>query len=297
MATVVQSWKESLSIFIPKNLKLFALVTLKRAWDSSIPFLKFAWWQIVGVIWLWYVFGDYYGGYPWHQWYIPSLIVSNVLALLVRMTALITLRPSIELKDMHYYWRYAKELRFKMWGWIVSYLLLAVVVFVVLLSLSPFSTRSLFLIMDLVGEGTGVEFSGGEGWLFFPSPNDLMKRGPFLEHYFPLSVVQGVMILFILDAKNSFISINRSVSNGLRFIWYNAPFLVVMTAFRVAIYRLLFFDAYFDVPLQTYLDGMYLYGFYSVRLLLHVSFSFIGYAAITNFYTKRVYEQGELYFQ
>jgi hypothetical protein len=48
--TLVQSWKDSVQLLKPKNLKLFAMVTLKSIIEAYKIYLKYFWWMILLVV-------------------------------------------------------------------------------------------------------------------------------------------------------------------------------------------------------------------------------------------------------
>ncbi len=53
---LLQSWQDSLKLFYPKNLKLFALVTLKSIIDVYKLLLRYWWWLLIPIaIGAWYL--------------------------------------------------------------------------------------------------------------------------------------------------------------------------------------------------------------------------------------------------
>lgn len=92
--TLVQSWIDSLQLLKPKNLQLFALVTLKSIIEAYKLLFKYFWWLIVLQL-LCYKFG-LFGSYFF------VVMIAVIQNLLFFMICAIT-RPSIGKKDCAYF--------------------------------------------------------------------------------------------------------------------------------------------------------------------------------------------------
>lgn len=93
---LLESWKDSLSLFKPKNFKLFALVTLKTIGQTYWLLLKYFWWVQLGVIGLYFWFP---------QSNLRELIQYLVYCIWLAIVAL-CVRPSVAKKNYAYFSKY-----------------------------------------------------------------------------------------------------------------------------------------------------------------------------------------------
>jgi hypothetical protein len=95
---LLRSWKESLLIYIPKNFKLFLLVTLKSAMQTYGYLIYHFWWLFLLVVLV--DTGCHYPEclLPGSLWLFLSMFIKALFLLVVFMLS----RPSVELKSGHY---------------------------------------------------------------------------------------------------------------------------------------------------------------------------------------------------
>ena len=99
---VLQSWKDSLSLFKPKNFKLFALVTLKTIGETYLTLFKYFWWFIVLCI-LWeYMYAPLYSP-------VTSGVyeVYGLLQYILTFISCVIVRPSVMQKNYSYFKNYS----------------------------------------------------------------------------------------------------------------------------------------------------------------------------------------------
>ncbi len=118
---LIQAWKDSLKTLLPKNLKLFSLVTLKAIVECYKVLLRYWWWFILLLgavtifkVWLWYgvinrsSFVLTYGakkflGVSILVW--PDMALAVLSQLFIFIVCLAT-RPSVTKKDVNYFTSY-----------------------------------------------------------------------------------------------------------------------------------------------------------------------------------------------
>lgn len=109
---IIHTWKESFALFVPKNLKLFLLVTLKSIIDTYTILLKYWWFLYVGLFFMYTplfkklvdMWINVVGGRTISFKIIAGeIILFHILILLVTFLAA---RPSTWLKNYAYFLRY-----------------------------------------------------------------------------------------------------------------------------------------------------------------------------------------------
>lgn len=95
---LLRSWKESLLIYIPKNFKLFLLVTIKSAMQTYGYVIYHFWWLFLLMVLV--DTGCYYPEclLPGSLWVLLNMLVKGLFLLIIFMLS----RPSISLKNIHY---------------------------------------------------------------------------------------------------------------------------------------------------------------------------------------------------
>jgi hypothetical protein len=111
MTNLLYSWKENLTLLLPRNLKPFALVTLKSIVEGTKLYLKYFWW--IPVIMLGrglaadYLFNDPIDTYNGIQYYLAFLTRYYISILFIPHCSTIaiwlTIRPSIDRKNCAYF--------------------------------------------------------------------------------------------------------------------------------------------------------------------------------------------------
>lgn len=95
---LLRSWKESLLIYIPKNFKLFLLVTIKSALQTYGYLIYHFWWLLLLVILV--DTGCYYPEclLPGSLWVFANMFLKALSLFIIFMLS----RPSVSLKNIHY---------------------------------------------------------------------------------------------------------------------------------------------------------------------------------------------------
>jgi hypothetical protein len=105
MLYILQSWKESLSIYKPKNFKLFLLVTLKSALELFGNLIYFFWWLMLAT----FVF--LVGGY-YPAWATAGMIwffIGEFLLISLVYVWFMLVRPSVLPKGYAYFKQHIKK--------------------------------------------------------------------------------------------------------------------------------------------------------------------------------------------
>ena len=193
---LLQSWKESLSLFIPKNFKLFILVTLKSALETYSLLFYYFWWLIL--ITLAFDIGCYWPecvlvGTPWE-------LVKKALELMLGFALFMLVRPSVSLKRWGYFIEHSKKMFFGFAGFVAAF---------------PFLRRYLY------------RFVG-----YLPSTGLLGYVSAFLNTMLTNSwlYVAPTFVfatLFYFDSDGSIESFFLSFYRGVKMLVFNLPFVLV----------------------------------------------------------------------
>lgn len=89
--TLIQSWMDSLQLLKPKNLQLFAMVTLKSIVEAYKLLFKYFWWLLIAQIMCYKFFS------------LTAIIIAIVLQKLLFFIVCTITRPSIAKKDLAYF--------------------------------------------------------------------------------------------------------------------------------------------------------------------------------------------------
>jgi hypothetical protein len=227
MLHLIRSWKESLSIFLPKNFKLFLLVTLKSSAELCGNLFYFFWWLLLATFV--FLIGGYYPA--WILTGVIWLIAGNLLiAALVFVLGMLA-RPSVLPKDYPYFKQHIKKTAVGFLGIyilfdIVRAFLLNVSVYMILQSLLTGAT-GLFLKPLYIYVNFRLSFVP---FMVFP---------PFL-----------FVALFYADSDGSVKSWLMSFLRGLAMYIYNLPFCFVS--------NILFFIVWFCFAQLSFEFSLYL---------------------------------------
>jgi len=280
------AWRDSLTLFQPKNLKLFLLVTLKAMGDAGKVWLKYFWWVPV-IVAISIGIMLYLMNIPnaaretssaftvWMEllalkskipkevlWFIPSL--QQVIIL----TMVLSTRPSTAIKNCAYF-------RFYFWRlWLMGLCF----------------EWSYFLLAKL-----NIAFQGQIiSWGFLIIGITLVAIG-FLSTIYLLNYA-----LFVFDGDGSVANFFRSLLYAAKMTLFNLPFYSTCIAFVVAMYvgmmQLLLYLAQHYPEMQ----GFYTVGWLQVLLpalmLLQLVMQLFAICFITNFYVKKLHDQFTLYY-
>lgn len=267
---LLPAWRDSLTLFQPKNFKLFFLVTLKTMVDTFKVWIKYFWWLLPVRLFptiLPYLL------MPLNE-AVRSQILQSIVAVMnlvpniiyitlpsfsdvVIVTILLAARPSVALKNCAY---------FRSYFW--RALLMAVVL----------------RLPELLGEIILTIYWGQ------------LIASPFIFRL--MAVVLQLLkwyiinyVLFFLDSDGSVKGFLRSWIHAAKMILFNFPFYgVVLISYMIWNYA-------------NTLLGMYFYGLGDVgaigmimQALIFVAVTFFFYCLLINFYIKKLHDQFTLYF-
>lgn len=261
-----RSWRDSLSLFMPQNAKLFSLVTLKSILNSYRIIFKDLWWLLL-LAWA--------TGYGIKNGWI-GLIRGQLLQLFVWLIIIfiiyLIIRPSLPRKNWGYYGS-----KWPLFFYFVPLSLLALALPFIFLRLATevglwaITIQPLFYYLYLLIVWLPV------GLAFIAAPEVLpIYSSPLLSFIF----------LFLFDSRGTPLDLLKSIWRALKMVMYNWPFCAI-------VYTVLLFGAYY---LQI---GIYkLLGTHTF-----LSSTLVGTLALviplclwTMFYTKRLHDQFNLYF-
>jgi len=253
---IFRSWRDSLFLLAPANLKLFLLVTLKSTLETYkvkctrlVPVIVMA--SVVGAAYL--IREEYLprmittafashteSAFTYLVLYILFLVVYGIAASLQRYIGYAATRPSVGLKNSRYFlafWRY--------------YLLLMFVSLSIIL---------LFYLFAMVIPGLASCI------------------------HIPLLIAQSlfnITILFFLDSNGSLLQLGRAIVRTVMMVIYNAPIVALFCTLEV----IAFFGYQATGCYQTWWLSLVPF-FLSIPII----------NLWTNFYIKKVHEQPDLYF-
>jgi len=187
-----QSWKESLLIFKPQNLRLFLLITLKSIVETYKVWLKYWGWLIIVKLFISLLFQ--HGGLIWEY----ADYISDYIELTLIFGLFLAVRSSLEKKDFHYFFGYQTSMHF------ITFSLAGVIfIFVWLLSWS---------ILTYIFLGVPPRLVNVNWWLMY---------GILYMYLFTF------YSLFLLDSDCSFNNLLMSLTRALKMIFYNIPFMII----------------------------------------------------------------------
>jgi hypothetical protein len=258
---VFHAWKSSLELFLPNNLYLFCLVTLKLIRDGLKTYFKYVWpFFIITIVSLFmaYYSVDVYGRVLHNEHWIGHLgqrtavmVALSVIYIMIQLCyafcsflIALSVRPSVDKKNCAYMRRYTKK-------YFVGYLLLQTVFFMLLAIPFCALTSSVCCILDL----------------------DLSTV--YTPHYYLFVVFNIFAVLFYLDLNHAFITIPQVIWFAIKLGFYNLPFVLIVTAGASGLLCLI-----------SYLP---------VMRIMHLFIYPLLFCVVTNYYTKKVHDQARLY--
>lgn len=263
-----RSWRDSLSLFLPKNAKLFFLVTLKTIIESYKIILRDLWW----------LFALSFGLELIYSRYFPQNIIFCLAALLSWFITIfimyLIIRPSMKRKEWEYYNDY--------WRYFFCFICFSVLAYIIPYGLLYFGskiaiwTQKVHMLFYLIL----VPF------LLIPLLLSFLVHPALLSIY--ASPLLAFVILFFLDTPGMVKDAFKSMARGFKMILYNYPFCFLI------------FLLFFAGSLLSQWIVLHFFGPCSVaahlispisNLLLPIPLSIL-----TNFYTKRTHEQYGLYY-
>ncbi len=258
---LIQSWKDSLSLLAPKNLKLFLMVTAKTIKETYVGAVKYFWWFI-----LLYAVADFFFAN------IP-LIVSLFNWIWIFILALIA-RASVAKKNRSYFVGYAKYFPAALGG---MWLILCIFAFgmffigVMVYLINSGNVQNITEIAQLIQNNTGYYFLG-------------TTLSIFIQAWILLS------IFFLLDMPLNLKNWVKSIRFGYRMLIHNLPIFLILIGVVFLLY------GFIDWGMSNILASVSV----EESIFLHI-FSFVGQpiivALVSNLYIKRLHEQPQLYFK
>lgn len=262
--TILESWKDSLSLCKPQSIKLMFLVTL-NAMKEVLRVLCVPWF-LIGIMLL--VVAVYYSG---------SVIASALASAFITAPLLLAARPSLRIKDWRYFSVYG--LRYA-WYMLQLFMLIACIIGV-----------PLFLIYFIYPAAFDSKASGaGWVWVFYTVFVALCAM--------PLwyAGVYAYTVFFYLDKVGNLF---RALACAFRLLIYNLPMIFVYGAIITLVNGMywllisLLVSLVFGVP-YTF-NMIFFMGSRASLGLLGIPPYLFSICLISNIYTKRVHDQYVIY--
>lgn len=267
MAYLFQSWKESLSLVMGENAKLFSLVTIKTIFESYKTYFKHFWWLLLFSGALDIISARYFGTHG------PFLVLPLVSWLITIFGMYLVVRPSIKQKGLEYYKDNIKKFfSFALYSLSFSLFLVGMLMLLALM---------VFLIKPSLMESIILENTHYLGTLLLtpfllPSSLIIVFVSPLLTF----------CILFMLDGDGSIKNFFKSMLRALKMGFYNYPFCLL--------FLVLFLAFSFAAQLAMHL----IFGHPTIlnSAILSHSLLLIPLSIWSTLYTKRLHDQFTLYY-
>lgn len=267
---ILASWFQSLKILTPAHGKLFFLVTIKTIYETyKILFRKF-WWLFLLCIGFDILYKVYsYSFSTYNEICAISLLLWSILG----FVTFLTVRPSIALKDYEYYSSYF---------WHFIYFMMITSSFRLFWLLIVWGSRWSHLLIP-------YHFFS----IIFVAAITLLFVSPALY----LSPFWMMLIFCSLDSEKNNMAQIKSLWRGIKMIFYNYPFFIIITI--IAGYGwLLTLDCILAMLLlfSDMLGGVNGKILYSIADDLTTLLLPIFFCIVSNFYIKQVHEEFKRYF-
>lgn len=274
---VLTAWRDSFTLFKPKNLKLFMLVTLKATLETGKTWLKYFWWIPV------LQYGLKIFGFIDMQAQSTDSLGMFIFNLLAVTTILLAARPSGALKNCAYYRSYI---------WRIIYI-------------APVHTMMLyvmsFLIKTMLGNPADAQFGLNSILLFV-----LCFFISLFLTYFEMNYS-----LFVLDSDGSVKHALKSLGWAARMSLYNYPgylllasllfIIMIVGGIILGLFMLSFMKIYMTLySVEPAGLALRMQPLSPVFLAIFAPFAVLGqlfwYSLIANLYVKKLHDQSMLYF-
>jgi len=273
---LLKSWKESFLLLLPRNFKLFLLVTLKTIGRLYYIWFKHFWWLFVIYIMLEkYLWIMLLGGINKN---VNSFVTAGqfFIFLLIFFTMILSARSSVKKKCYPYFWDYKKHFVIWLYGALFFLLLLGAI-------FAGSFIGSLFK-MELYSQIISDVDASKYAVSFF---------SVFLSSLFLGIAIASFFTLFFLDTRGNFKDMFLSLYRAYKMAKLNYPFCLIIN------FVLLLFSALFTIIISVIIAKLFdpillLYGIpfkYTYMLFWPIQISFF-----TNFYIKRLHDQFSIYF-
>ncbi len=267
--TLIEAWKDSLTLCKPQALKLIFLVTLNAMWQA-VRALYTAWF-LVPVVAL-----------SIASFFTHSIIPGLVAYSFVLASLLLAVRPSTYIKDFAYF----KHYYFRLFLFFVEFALWLIVIAVLLIGWEylfvPFGHTHSMLASNKAFTFTLVNYIA-------TFPAYCINMIIFVIYLF-LAIYYA--IFFYLDKVGS---VFVSGKKALTLLWYNLPMILLYTSIFWGVrISLQYAIASLFAVLFSYVAIPYILYLIFFALLDFVLYLF-SFALVSNIYTKRVHDQYSLY--
>ena len=261
-----RSWKESVSLFIPKHAKFFFLVTLKSIIQSYKLIAVHLWW-LFGISYLTDLLYSRYFGTKSYFCIVPLLSWFFTIFFIY-----LIIRPSIKRKNWNYYKGYL--LRFP---YFVFFSIIAFMIPIIMLLIGnkiaylTFSISWIFYMLFLP-------------FLIIPILISFLIAPDVVALY--TSPLLTFLILFMLDSTGSISDVFQSIVRAFKMMIYNYPFCIIMFIIFIlcSVISQMSIAHYFGIE-------SFLLSSLVANLILPIPL-----CILTNFYTKRLHDQFGLYY-
>lgn len=262
---LIRSWQESLTLLLPKNLKLFALVTLNSIIALYKLLLRYWWWVVLLAVFTKIINSTDIPlrGEPWSTYRFMHLFLIFLFCyisfLLLTFVICLSTRPSVAQKDFSYFKSY------------LPYFLSNILFIISFYIVWSFAVEPLFTIQPLPYLET-----------FLVSPLFLPAAGASVYIFF---------LLFFLDSDKKPMQVLFSWLRAIKMTWYNFPICFVVTISYIFLKGLIDYYVWSIVLIDP--TSFERFPFLNGSLLLDP----IVICIFANIYIKRLHEQFDLYFK
>jgi hypothetical protein len=289
------SWRESLAIFAPSNLKVFTLIALKATVEAYKIFFTHFWWLFLGTIGL----GMYVRATKGSSGLGFIFVMVIILWLLQIFLICLATRPSVQRKTYSYFMHY---------GWhLICFLFFCVIMLAIdmcmtVVQILTLSGRVRITSIDVVVHLLSIilvplTFLGF--WLYEGTVLIPLYITPFFLFW----------TFFLLDSPIGLRSIVKSLKNAIKMVIYNYPFCLISFGGLLGIYKIVFrvveYMSIFICRLLLVHGGMNVSTIPIIQLkilvnifvpLVMILFAPLAISFLSNFYIKRLHEQFLLYY-
>ncbi len=262
----LRSWKESISLFAPKQFKLFSLVTIKSIFESyKYIILHFGWlFAITALLDL---------SYSQFCLYLNYLCLLPLIGWFVTIFGMyLIIRPSIKRKG----WSYYKD----NWLKFIYFMFFSIIAYSIPLAMLSAANKIVYLTQNI---HTLFYFLLLPVLLIPILVTFLMPPNLIVLYVSPLLTF---LILFILDGDGSIKNVLQSVVRALKMMIYNYPFCILIFILFVIC----------SVSYTVFIARWFGVDSFLLSPIVSNAFLPIPLCILTNFYIKRVHDQFGLYY-
>jgi hypothetical protein len=261
-----RSWKESVSLFIPKQARLFFLITLKSIIESYKLIALHLWW-LFGLSYLTDILYSRYFGIKSYFCIVPLLSWFLTIFFIY-----LIIRPSIKRKGWSYYKDYL--------GRFAYFVLFSIIAFLIPILLLLIGNKIAFWTFSI----SWIFYMLFLPFLIVPLLISFLVAPQVVALY--TSPLLTFLLLFMLDSNGSISDVFQSIIRAFKMVIYNYPFCIIM--FIVFI-------------VCSTIGQMLIVQFFGINSFLLSSLVTnlilpIPLCILTNFYIKRLHDQFGLYY-